>query len=279
MPIILEKQRFVPDIEASNNAGYRFHDETRQYKLRSNPNFRRIESFNSNKNFLETIRYNFKTYLHAEKTPLPPLSSPPSDSYEDIINRRNSCRSFSNKSITRETLFDHIQLSYKKFSFNNQESSNTEGLLSRRTTASAGGLNSLELYFCALNVSGLKPGVYHYNVGSNNIELIKLGDFKGEIIDLFSLQHDRSSVPSVVYFITSIHERVTIKYGARGFRYIYMEAGALSHSLSLATSKLNLGGYITNVCIEEDAEKLLGLNSFQELFLLSYFLGQTENKK
>jgi SagB-type dehydrogenase family enzyme len=90
-----------------------------------------------------------------------------------------------------------------------------------RTAPSGGGLYPLEIYFHTKRVTGLRPGLYHYNPPRNEVRLLDEGDHGPLIAEgLVHFQSDVAYDSSVVFFLTAIFERSTFKYGTRGYRFM-----------------------------------------------------------
>ena len=113
----------------------------------------------------------------------------------------------------------------------------------RGPVPSAGGLQALELYLAVLEPGWLPVGVYHYDRAGHALAGIAGG-------------LDRTSVPSLitvdggalVWVIVGDGARVSAKYGARGLRFLLLEAGHLMQNLCLVAADAGvatvpLGGF------------------------------------
>ena len=96
----------------------------------------------------------------------------------------------------------------------------------RRSVPSAGALYPLELYAIVGRVTGLAPGVYRYLTTSDEIIPITRG-FQREKLAEAARGQDRIATAAAIVCITAVFDRTTVRYGARGRGYVYMEAGAM----------------------------------------------------
>jgi SagB-type dehydrogenase family enzyme len=143
-------------------------------------------------------------------------------------------------------------------------SADTEALLRFRTVPSAGALYPLELYVY-LNTSMLPHGVYHYSPNKSALELVKEEDYMEYLREnlvaepFVDLQHC-----SCVFFITSFFERVLIKYGDRGYRFILQEVGFLTHNISLLAEFLGLCSCVLGSYVDDNINQILAADGIFE---------------
>jgi SagB-type dehydrogenase family enzyme len=116
----------------------------------------------------------------------------------------------------------------------------------RRPVPSAGALYPLELYVIALAVNGLEPSVLHYDPFRHRLSHL---DFVAPAA-VSEAVVDRSLVDraAAIVVVTSMFWRSRFKYGARGYRFLLLEAGHLAQNAILAASALGicalpLGGF------------------------------------
>jgi len=134
-----------------------------------------------------------------------------------------------------------------------------------RTAPSGGGLYPLEIYFHSKRVAGLVPGLYHYSPAKNEVRLLREGDQTPHIAGgLVAFQANVAYESSAIFFLTALFERSTFKYGARGYRFILLEAGHVAQNLNLMATAfglgcLNIGGYY-----DQTMDRLLGLDGVSQ---------------
>lgn len=109
----------------------------------------------------------------------------------------------------------------------------------RRFYPSGGARYPLEVYLLVQRVEGLTPGIYHFNVKNNYLEI--LDTEKEDVEELKKgLLYPWSQEAAVVVFITAVWGRNFMKYKDRGYRIVLMEAGHLNHNIALISSALGI---------------------------------------
>ena len=116
-----------------------------------------------------------------------------------------------------------------------------------RTVPSAGALYPLELFFYSRYVEGIGAGVYHYNPLHNSIQFIRPENDNAQITKAF-VQEALAREASIIIFLTALFEKCTFKYGERGYRFIFLEAGHVAQNINLIVTALglasvNIGGF------------------------------------
>jgi len=69
---------------------------------------------------------------------------------------------------------------------------------------------------------------------------------------------------------------VRAKYGERGYRYIYMEAGHISQNLYLQAASLGLGSVVIGAFIDDDMHKLLQIDGRKEIVVSIQAVGKLQ---
>lgn len=141
-----------------------------------------------------------------------------------------------------------------------------------RTAPSAGALYPFEIYVVANNVQGLAKGIYHYMVREHQLELVRAGDFRGEITEA-GLQQGMLGEADVSFVLAAVIDRTRHKYGERGFRYIYMEAGHISQSICLQAVSLGLGSVAVGAFLDQAVSRLVGLDGEKEVPIYLHAVG------
>lgn len=201
----------------------------------------------------------YKVYPNAEVVKLPKAIYQ-GITVENALAKRRSKRSYSSKPLSL------TQLSQLLFA--------AQGLTSnsRRTAPSAAAKYPIETYLVVNNVEDLAQGIYHYSVQTHALEQIKTGDFSSEIISA-GLEQEMLGEANVTFVLSAIFDRVCQKFGERGFRYSYMEAGHISQNISLQAVSLGLGSVCVGAFLDKDVNKLIGLNGFEEAVIYLHAVG------
>ncbi len=183
---------------------------------------------------------------------------------EEAIKKRRSQRNYSNKPITLN------QLSQLVFAAQGATGKSFNTLL--RTAPSAGALYPFEVYLIVNTVDDLSEGIYHYSVQKHALELVKSGDFRNSITKA-GLDQDMLGDSSVVFVLTSLFDRLRHKYGERGYRYAYMEAGHISQNIYLQATSLGLGSVAIGAFLDEKINKLIGIDGHNEAAIYIHAVG------
>lgn len=160
-----------------------------------------------------------------------------------------------------------------------RDNTNTAYPRSFRTVPSGGALYPFELFFHCKNVESLKPGLYHYNPVMNAIHYIKSGDQSMDIAELLvPIQANLAHDTSLMFFLTAFFERSTFKYGARGYRYIFLEGGHIAQNINLTTTAMGLGSI--NICgyFDRKTDEYLGVDGLSGSAVYLVGVGQHRSK-
>lgn len=205
----------------------------------------------------------FKNYPKAQVIELPKpryLGKP----LEVALKKRRSVRDYSSQPITKD------QLSQLLFAAQGKTGS-LHGM-PLRSAPSAGALYPFELYVIVNNVQDLPRGIYHYSMLNHAVEFIKPGDFRNRITNA-GLKQEMLGDAAVTFVLSAIFDRTRHKYGERGFRYLYMEAGHISQNISLQAVSLGLGSVGVGAFLDEKVNELIGVDGHKEAVIYLHAVG------
>ncbi len=141
-----------------------------------------------------------------------------------------------------------------------------------RTYPSAGGLQPAELYVNAFRVEGLDPAFYHYQPRRHT--LCKLRDpIPPDRLAHLALDQEHAVSPATL-IITAVYSRTASKYGARGYRYIHLDIGAVMQNVYLAAEALGLATVAIGAFYDEELCRELGVDCRWEIPMLIMPLGR-----
>jgi SagB-type dehydrogenase family enzyme len=135
----------------------------------------------------------------------------------------------------------------------------TSGARGYRTAPSAGALYPLELYLVAGRVEGLEAGVYHYDPAGHALTSVTMGDRRADLAAAALGQASVRDAAVNLVFVAEF-ERTTQRYGERGVRYVYMEAGHAAQNVLLQCVSLELGAVVIGAFEESTVSDLLLLS-------------------
>ncbi len=141
-----------------------------------------------------------------------------------------------------------------------------------RSAPSAGALYPFEIYVMAHNVAGLERGIYHYAVREHQLEVVAGGDFRKQITRA-ALQQDMLGEADATLVLSAIFNRSRHKYGERGYRYVYMEAGHISQNIHLQAVSLGLGSVGVGAFLDAEVNELIGVDGSSEAAVYLHAVG------
>lgn len=173
--------------------------------------------------------------------------------FKTLLERRYSCRSFQSKKIALDDIANILWSAYGK----------REGI--KKTVPSAGATYPLQLYLVVgkNSVDKLQAGVYRYLSQEHSLELIGEGDMRAGLAKA-CLGQDFIEQAPISLIITAIFARTTQRYGARGQRYVYMEAGHACQNTYLAVTNLGLATVEVGAFRDDSVKQVLGLDQDSE---------------
>jgi len=134
-----------------------------------------------------------------------------------------------------------------------------------RSVASAGALYPFELYIAALNVPNLDVGIYHHNVFSRSLTILRPGNPLSEVSRAIGIEEEGQ--PAAVFFLTSIFFRSSWKYRERAYRYHLLDTGHLVENLCLSLKSERLRFKLHYDFEDRTVNELLGLDTTREVCL------------
>lgn len=137
-----------------------------------------------------------------------------------------------------------------------------------RTAPSAGALYPLELYIVIGNVNELDQGIYKYKPKEHELIMISKGDKRDKLATV-ALGQSWVRDGAIVLVLAAQYSRTTNKYGERGKRYVYMEAGHAAQNVYLQAIVLNLGTVVVGAFDDEEVKKIVQMpQEEQPLYLM-----------
>ncbi|MHA2208451.1 MAG: SagB/ThcOx family dehydrogenase [Candidatus Thorarchaeota archaeon] len=197
----------------------------------------------------------YKRYDSVQKVRLPDPAIDGGSGLWELLRSRRSRRAYTEESLTLEDLSQLVWA--------------TQGLTAHvsdhalRTAPSAGALYPIETYLCVNRVSGLEPGLYHYSVSSHELELIKSGEFGGEV-SRGALDQKMAEKAAVVFIWSAVFQRSKWKYLQRAYRYVFLDAGHIAQNLALAAEALGYGACQIGAIYDDELNHLLDIDGEEE---------------
>lgn len=190
--------------------------------------------------------------MEGQATPLPAPRLKGELSFEEVLAKRRSVRSFSEQPLTLEEIGQLL--------WSAQGITDPKGF---RTAPSAGALYPLEVYV----VTG--EGIAHYIPDGHQITFQAADGAKERLFEAALNQSAVKEAPAV-FVITAVYERTAQKYGEkRAPRYVQLEAGHAAQNILLQAVALGLGAVPIGAFYDEQVQEALNLPAdYQPLYLI-----------
>jgi SagB-type dehydrogenase family enzyme len=147
------------------------------------------------------------------------------------------------------------------------------GVATFRAAPSAGARHALETYVLANRVEGLAPGLYRFlaierkilKVSGPDNPAIAAGSFQGGPMGLLEQFTEACLGQAFVHASAALFlwvadaYRMTYRYGQRGYRYLYLDAGHVCQNLYLAAEEIGAGVCAIGAFDDDRVDELLGL--------------------
>ncbi len=189
----------------------------------------------------------------------------PKVDFFDLLKQRTSLRDYEGK--YKVSLNELSTILYNSYGVNRKveiSGINQKGHMGLRNVPSGGGLFPLELYIVVLNAH-ISSGLYHYRPDVNCLEFLKEGEFLEELSTFIHAEpYVNMKESSFIVISTGIIERVLIKYGDRGYRFLMQEVGLVAQNISLTSESIGLGSCIIGGYNDDMANHFLGIDGVFE---------------
>lgn len=239
-----------------------FHENTKLTPISSRAYGAWIGQIGRSRMLATLMSQPFKTYTLLDQVSLP--SVPVQREVENLIVTRRSVRHYAATDVSQEELARLLYFSYGI----------TDPRRNFRAVASGGGLYPLEIYAVALKVDDLERGIYHYNIEHNCLDVVSRGDRLAELKESIWFEDIEIDDAALLFIVTAIFERSTLKYQDRGYRMILMEAGEVAQNMTLVGNSLDLGVCLVGGFHDNNLSRILEIDGSHEAPLLPIVVGR-----
>jgi SagB-type dehydrogenase family enzyme len=211
----------------------------------------------------------YKKYPTMKRVKLPKEFPDSAVSVEKAIEMRRSIRTFSGEPISLLELSKLISCANGVTGSTGQEP--VTFLL--RAAPSAGALYPIEMYSAVFNVTGLEKGIYYHDSESDELVLLKRGDYRRTLFE-YSFGQDMVLHGGAMFLLTGVFTRTKIKYGERGYRYVLLDAGHIAQNIYLVATAMNLGAVSIGGFFDDYINELLNIDGVEEAALYMVLVGR-----
>ncbi len=138
---------------------------------------------------------------------------------------------------------------------------------------SAGGLQPVEVYVVAWSVEGLEEGLYHYEADSHRLCGIGGAPARQSLVSIALDQEHVGGAP-LVLILTVVYARSASKYGARAYKYVHVDLGAVMQNIYLVVEALGLATVAVGAFYDRELCRLIDIDCRWEMPVLLMPVGK-----
>lgn len=215
--------------------------------------------------------FRFRTYPGSERIDLPGRDFQFSTTLGKVLRNRRSVRNLQVRPLALARVGRLLHASYGVRGYAKYDRASFH----HRPCPSAGACFPLEIYVAAQAVIGLPDGVYHYDARAHQLEIRSRRHAHTELAAIFVGRGGEEIVrqANLVVVITAIFDRTMRKYGERGYRYVWLDAGHLGQNLYLTATALGLGAVGLAGFFDDELNRFLDLPASEEQALYVLCIG------
>lgn len=193
----------------------------------------------------------FRQYRESECIPLPEIRHSYKGLQEMMFNRRS--RREVGKEFSLSQLATVLGQALGPTQIDHNEQYGFDQAL--RAWPSAGALYPLDAYLIVRKIHGIQSGIYHYNVICHHLERLTSRHVDEVVREGFMWQRWIMDGAVILLFVASF-DRTLSKYGDRGYRFVFLDAGHAAQNILLVAEQEGLqacalGGFCDKVLAED----------------------------
>ncbi|MHA1116437.1 MAG: SagB/ThcOx family dehydrogenase [Candidatus Heimdallarchaeum aukensis] len=240
---------------------------------------------NIGKEFIEKTKYKYLSRSDQGKgAPSPPLELPwdenaelielsrdfsniPQVSLKECITNRRSLRKYAPDPISL------LELSWLLWSSQGIKEFMRQAY-TLRTVPSAGARHAFETFLLINNVDNIEPGLYRYIASKHS--LMPIDNSKNLAEKFTKASYNQSTVKrsAVTFFWVAVPYRMAWRYGERGYRYLFLDAGHVCQNLYLASENIDCGTCAIGAFHDDELNKLLNINGKDQFVIYAATVGK-----
>ena len=143
-----------------------------------------------------------------------------------------------------------------------------------RAAACTGALYEIELYVVTGDLPGLDAGVYHFNPADVSLQLLRKGNFRGNLAQATAMEPAVAHAPATI-ICTGTYWRNAWKYQARTYRHFGWDGGTLLANMLAVSTASGLPAEIVLGFVDAEVNRLLDLDTRREVSLCLVPIGRT----
>ncbi len=132
-----------------------------------------------------------------------------------------------------------------------------------RAAPNTGALYHIDLYLICGELPGLEAGVYHFGPHDFTLRRLRQGDYRQAVVEAAG-DEARLATAAVILATASTYWRNAWKYRDRAYRHAFWDSGTLLGNLLAVGAAIELGPTVVAGFVDDDIERLLGLDPLKE---------------
>jgi len=143
-----------------------------------------------------------------------------------------------------------------------------------RTVPSAGARHAFETYLLLNRVDGLNAGIYRYLALSHQLAALNPDATVAQALTDACLGQAFVATSAATFIWVAVVERMTYRYGQRGYRYLYLDAGHVCQNLYLAAEAIGCGVCAIAAFDDDALNRILALDGETQFAIYLASLGR-----
>ena len=191
----------------------------------------------------------------------------PKKELKEAIVQRKSVRNYPQKALSLEELSYVLYMTQGVKKIKNS-------IATFRTVPSAGARHAFETYIAINRVDGLKPGLYRYLAIEHKLICIKSEHGYAKKLSAACLDQKSIEEASATLIWIADTYRMTYRYGERGYRYLFLDAGHVCQNLYLIAEQIGCGTCAIAAFDDDKINHLLELDGSNQFTIYLGTLGK-----
>jgi len=196
--------------------------------------------------------------------------SMPDISLAKVIEQRRSLRKYADQPLSQQDLSFLLWSASWARDFRTSERME----ITLRNVPSAGARHPFECYLLVRDVEGIKAGLYYYHPVKHCLIRLEADDKVAEQVFDGCVQQDMVKNEPVTFIFSSVPYRTGWRYGQRGYRYLYLDAGHVGQNIHLAAEAIDAGACMIGAYQDEAMNDIIGVDGVEEFVIYICTVGK-----
>ncbi len=184
-----------------------------------------------------------------------------------MMEQRKSIRNYSKELLTMD------QLSYLLWCTQGVKAV-FQGAATLRNVPSAGARHAFETYLLINNVEGITQGLYRFLVLEHSLIRVSLDKDIADKITKACFNQNFIKSSAVTFLWIAVPYRMNWRYGERGYRYLYLDAGHVCQNLYISAESINCGTCAIAAYSDDELNQILGLDGKEQFVIYLATVGR-----